>query len=143
MDGLSFKRVVRANGSISIDKYDYYVSKALKGKLVLVRIDAASQEFVVEHRGKEVKRLTIKGLKRSGPIPFDDWVEQLRQEAVSEARRQRHRSTPARPPSKSWIQTLQRAMEEGPRRLAGPKPVPAGAAVSADAPDDDDGTIPF
>ena len=70
---------------------------------MLVRIDAVSQEFVVQHRGKEVKRLTIKGLQRSGPIPFDDWVEQLRQEAVSEARRQRQRgrSTPARPPARA------------------------------------------
>jgi hypothetical protein len=75
-------RKVRRNTSVSIDTVPYYISQALVGKYVTLRIEASDRTFVVEHEGEEVKRLAIQGTGQ-GAVPFASFVEQLCQEAKS------------------------------------------------------------
>ena len=58
----------------------YYVQKALAGERVVLEVDADTGELVVWHRQVPIKRLELKGL-RNRPLAFDDFVDQLRQEA--------------------------------------------------------------
>jgi hypothetical protein len=86
-----FKRRVRANGSIQVDKHDYYVSTRLRGRLLVFHVDAFSQELVVEVDGQPFKHLPIKGLYH-GLMPFQAFLKLMCQEALAEARRYRHSS---------------------------------------------------
>jgi hypothetical protein len=44
---------------------------------VQVRIDATTQEVVVQHEGREVKRQALKGLPPAQAQPFDSWATQV------------------------------------------------------------------
>jgi hypothetical protein len=80
LDGQRFVRKVRADTSVSVDDERYYISQALVGQQITLRVDATSGEFVVEQQEKEVKRLPIKGLG-SRPLPFDAYVARMCAEA--------------------------------------------------------------
>lgn len=82
LQGQRYVRKVRRNTSVSIDTVPYYISQALVGKYVTLRIEASDRTFVVEHEGQEVKRLPIQGTGQ-GAVPFASFVEQLCQEAKS------------------------------------------------------------
>ena len=148
VNGLRITRQVRSNGSISVEKHDYSVGTALRGQEIALTVDAATRSYRVEHQGQAVKQLRMKGLKRSGPIPFDQFVEQLRQEAVSEHRRLhqqglRNGKLPAGRGGTNWTKTLKAAMERV-RQEEGTKLPPGFSAAEAALPDDDDdGVIPF
>lgn len=83
IDGRRYVRKVRSDASVTMDEVPYYLSRDLVGKSVVLRVDAAAREFVVEDRGQEVKRLPIKGLG-SPLLPFDAYVTRMCAEARSE-----------------------------------------------------------
>jgi hypothetical protein len=56
------------------------VQKALAGERVVLEVDADTGALVVWHRKAPIKRLELKGRRRR-PLAFDDFVDQLRQEA--------------------------------------------------------------
>jgi hypothetical protein len=80
LDGHCFVRKVRANTSVSIDEVIYYTTTAVIGQYVTLRVDAATRTLVVEHQGREIKRVSIHGTGQ-GRIPFETFVEQLCAEA--------------------------------------------------------------
>lgn len=80
LDGQCFVRKVRPNTSVSIDEGIYYVTTALIGQYVTLRLEAATRSFVVEHEGREIKRVPIHGTGQ-GRLPFATFVEQLCAEA--------------------------------------------------------------
>jgi hypothetical protein len=61
LHGQRYVRKVRQTTSVSIDTVRYYISQALVGKYVTLRIEASDRTFVVEHEGQEIKRLPIHG----------------------------------------------------------------------------------
>jgi hypothetical protein len=83
VDGRSYVRKVRENGSVPVDDTSYYVGQSLAGQYVGMLVDAPSREFVVLHRGQEVKRLQIKGLV-GDVLPFDQFVTVLAEQARTE-----------------------------------------------------------
>jgi hypothetical protein len=80
IDGRSYTRKVRENGTVLMDDTRYYIDQALAGQYVGVQVDAARREFAVLHRGHEVKRLPIKGLQ-GRVLPFDAFVALLAEQA--------------------------------------------------------------
>jgi transposase InsO family protein len=83
LDGHCYSRKVQHDTSVSVDGYPYYLTADLVGQVVVLRIAAATREFVVEHHGQEYKRLTIKGLCHR-LLTFDDYVAYMAQEARAE-----------------------------------------------------------
>jgi hypothetical protein len=67
-----------------------------------------AQVLVIEAQGREIKRVALRGLRQSGPIPFADWVTHLQQEAVAEQRRQRaaRGSGTGKRAAAGWLATL-------------------------------------
>ena len=82
ISNLKFTRKVSSNGSISVDKYDYYISNELVGQRVLVAIDSVNQQLVISHNKVEVKRLAIKGLV-GREMNTDEYIEFIALEARS------------------------------------------------------------
>lgn len=80
-----FKRRVRSNGTVSVDKHDYYVARSLKGRYVVLRVDAHDRQFVVELDHQPIKTVPIKRLYDQ-ELDFADYVELIREEAISERR---------------------------------------------------------
>ncbi len=85
VDGEHFVRKVRSDGGLSVDKYDYYVGNALAGQYVVVVVDAAKRELVVEQQNKVLKRLPLKGLYQR-IIGIEEYRELIKEEARSERR---------------------------------------------------------
>jgi hypothetical protein len=85
LEGEHFARKVNSGGSIALDKYDYYVGTELSGKYVIVKVEAATQELVVERNKEEVKRFKLKGLYRK-EMSLEQYREVIKQEARSERR---------------------------------------------------------
>lgn len=85
VDGRSYVRKVRENGTVLVDDTPYYLGPSLAGQYVGVQVDAPSREFAVLHRGQEVKRLPIKGLLGE-VLPFDGFVAVLAEQARTERR---------------------------------------------------------
>jgi hypothetical protein len=84
--GKRFVRKVRANGSITIDKASYYVSKALAGQYIVALVDAAHRELVVLHNKQEIKRMPIKELQNR-LMSFENYLPWIAEQARSEQRR--------------------------------------------------------
>lgn len=85
-----FLRRVRSNGSVTVDKYDYYVSAALRGKVVLLQINAVEQVLQVIDDDKVIKTIPIKGLLGS-PMRIHDFLDMMCEQARSEERRLQYR----------------------------------------------------
>ena len=81
-------RMVDSAGTIAVDRFDYYVGRALRGRTVLITVDAAAKQLTVELDGKRIKQLTVKGLYQQS-IAFVEYADLIIREARSEARRQR------------------------------------------------------
>jgi hypothetical protein len=81
----TFKRRVRANGTVQIGRQSYYVGRRLKGCYVVLQLDAFDQLFTVLSRGQVVRQLPLKGL-HSEIMAFDDYLRMMCDEAVSEWR---------------------------------------------------------
>jgi hypothetical protein len=84
--GRTFRRRVRSNGSVMVDKQCYYVGVKHKGQRVLLRLEAETQQFAVLLSGQVIKTIAIKGLYH-GEMEFADYLELIRLEAQSETRR--------------------------------------------------------
>jgi len=82
----SFRRQVRSNGSVSVDKSSYYVGKKYKGQRVLLRLKADTQQFDIYLGDTCIKQVDIKGLYQ-GDMEFADYFEYIKVEARSEAQR--------------------------------------------------------
>jgi hypothetical protein len=86
VDGRSYVRKVRENGTVAVDDSSYYVGQHLAGQCVGMQVDAPSREFVVLHRGQEIKRLSLKGLVGQ-VLPFEQFVTVLAEQARTERSR--------------------------------------------------------
>jgi len=91
--GQFYKRRIQANGSVQIGKHHYYIRQALKGRQVLLQVDAVDRQFKVLLDGKPIKHVAIKGLYQ-GVMDFEAYLALIGREAESEwqqyLRRQRY-----------------------------------------------------
>jgi hypothetical protein len=83
VDGRSYVRKVRENGTVLVDDTPYYIGQTFAGQYVGMQVDAPSREFAVLQGGQEVKRLPIKGLV-GGVLPFDSFVAVMAEQARTE-----------------------------------------------------------
>lgn len=86
LDGLQTGRKVRANGSILLDDVPYSIKGTLAGQYVNVCLNATQQWIEIEHQGRLLKQLPIKGLKRT-MLPYATFVEVMAQVALAEYRK--------------------------------------------------------
>lgn len=91
-----FKRRVRSNGTVTVDKHDYYIGRGSIGHYVLLRLDAHQQAFDVLLHRQLLKQIPIKGLVQQ-PLAWDAYLKFMMQAAEAEWRRyqQRTRLLPA------------------------------------------------
>lgn len=81
--GRVFRRRIRANGTIQVDKHIYYVNHKLAKRLVLVHLDAVKRCLYITLDGKPlVKALPLKGL-HAEQLAMQDYLKLLQQEAMS------------------------------------------------------------
>lgn len=81
--GRVFRRQIRANGSIQVDKHEYYVDEKLAKQSVLVHLDAHQHCLWVSLDGHPLpKKLPLKGLI-DGPLALPDYLKILQEEAMS------------------------------------------------------------
>jgi len=81
--GQFYKRRIQPNGSVQVGKQHYYIRQKLKGRRVLLKVDAPARQFQVLLDGKVVKRVDIKGLY-NGLLDFEAYFDLIRREAESE-----------------------------------------------------------
>ena len=91
--GRSYKRRINHNGCVQIGKQRYYIRKQLKGRYVILCVEAQKREFLVKLDQQTIKHLPIKGL-HNHKLPFQEFVDLIRKEALSEWRSWRYRRTP-------------------------------------------------
>ena len=77
-----YVRKVDSGGRIQIGKHRYYVKKDLRGRRVVLQVDAVNQEFIVKLDKKLIKRLAIKGLHKQD-MDFAAYLEMMCKEALS------------------------------------------------------------
>lgn len=78
-----FRRRIRTNGSVQIDKHLYYVDEKLAKHTVLIHLDAYARCFRVMLEGELLPRvLPLKGLYDE-QLELHDYLRLLQQEAVS------------------------------------------------------------
>jgi hypothetical protein len=81
--GRVFRRRIRSNGTIQVDKHIYYVDHRLDKRSVLVHLDAHQRCLRVTLDGKLLpKALSLKGL-RTEPLELQDYLKVLQEEAIS------------------------------------------------------------
>ncbi len=92
VDGRAFARMVQPNGAVVVDHRSYYIQQALAGRQVALVVKAPERVFDVLLGQERLKAVSIKGLVGQ-PLPFEEYVARLREEARSEYRRwvQAHR----------------------------------------------------
>ncbi len=81
----AFARTIRADGKLTINHEDYYVSRSLAGQRVTCWVNAAQKQFDIRQPGGRLKSIPIKGLHGQS-MPFQDYVALMKQEARSEYR---------------------------------------------------------
>jgi hypothetical protein len=96
-DKHTFTRRIVANGSVQVDKYNYYLKKGLAGQRVSIEIDGEARQLIFrtaggssESAGKLIKQLPIKGLQKQ-ELTYEDYLKLMEQEALSEVRREKAR----------------------------------------------------
>jgi transposase InsO family protein len=82
IDGQLFKRRVNHTGSVKVDKHSYYIGRAHRGRYIVLKVDAANQQFLVELEGQLIKAIPIKGLQNQ-MMPFEQYLDFICQQAVS------------------------------------------------------------
>ncbi len=85
VEGQLFKRRVDAAGTIRLDKHRYYIGRALKGRRVVVQIDAPNKQAQVLLDQAVIKSLPLKGLQH-GLMPLSDYLALIQAEAISQWR---------------------------------------------------------
>jgi integrase-like protein len=79
----AFARTIRANGKLTINREDYYVSRSLAGQRVTCWVNAAEKCFDIWQPAGRIKSVPIKGLYGK-TMPFEEYVALMKQEARSE-----------------------------------------------------------
>jgi hypothetical protein len=74
---------VQSDASVTINHEPYYVPRELVGQQVTCFINATEKQFEIWQAGSRVKSVPIKGLYGK-TMPFDEYVELMKQEARSE-----------------------------------------------------------
>jgi hypothetical protein len=83
LHGRAFARLVRSDGTVTVDDARSYVKHDLAGQLINLVVDATERVFDLWHAGRQGKQLPLKGL--SGKIlSFEEYVKLMRQEAHAE-----------------------------------------------------------
>jgi hypothetical protein len=93
VDRVFFKRRVRSNGTVNLNRYRYYVSQKLRGRYVVLKLEVQQRQLTVLVDGISFKRIPIKGLYGQ-TMTFSDYLKLIVQEARSEwqiRQRTRHR----------------------------------------------------
>jgi transposase InsO family protein len=85
LDGWQVVRTVSARGLVSVDLHPYYISRALAGQAVALRLDAAEQALLVLRHEQPLKVLPLKGLHHR-LSSFDDYVQRMTAEARAQQR---------------------------------------------------------
>ena len=81
--GRAFRRRIRANGTIQVDKQTYYIGTHLAKRSVLVHLDAQKQCLWVTLEGKALPNaLQLKDLYPE-QLPLQDYLKLLQREAIS------------------------------------------------------------
>lgn len=80
VDGRSFARKVRHDGTVTIDSDRYYVGQKLAGQPVVLRVRAADRALHIFHRQQLLKQVPLKGLLADA-LPLDAYVALMRQQA--------------------------------------------------------------
>jgi hypothetical protein len=83
MEKQAFARMVRADGRLTINRHDYYVSRKLAGQRVTCWVNASQKCFDIWQPAGRIKSIPIKGL-HGKIMPFEDYVTLMKQEARSE-----------------------------------------------------------
>jgi hypothetical protein len=87
IDGQAYVRRVQRNGSVSVDREQYYIGDHLANQAVALVVEGASGEFRVLLHGQEIKRLAMRGIVGQ-LLPFDAFVALLCQQAHEDHPRQ-------------------------------------------------------
>lgn len=85
MNKRAFARTIRADGKLTINHEDYYVSRSLAGQRVTCWVNAAEKCFDIWQPGGRSKSVPIKGL-HGQTMPFEEYVALMKREARSEYR---------------------------------------------------------
>ncbi len=83
LHGCAFARLVRSDGTVTVDDVRSYVKHDLAGQLINLVVDATEHVFEVWHAGRPLKQLPLKGLYGQ-ILSFEEYVKLMRQEARSE-----------------------------------------------------------
>jgi hypothetical protein len=86
VNGQAFVRKVQSDASLTINHEQYYVPRERAGHQVACFIKAPEKQFDIWQAGLRIKSVPIKGLS-GRTMPFDEYVELMKQEARSEYRR--------------------------------------------------------
>ncbi len=86
VSGQAFVRKVQSDASLTINHEQYYVPRELAGQQVACFINAPEKQFEIWQAGLRIKSVPIKGLF-GRTMPFEEYVELMKQEARSEYRR--------------------------------------------------------
>jgi len=81
--GRVFRRRIRANGTIQVDKHTYYVSEKLAKRSVLVHLDAHSQCLRVTLEGKPLQKVLPLRDLHADKLELQNYLKILQQEALS------------------------------------------------------------
>jgi len=85
----AFARTIRANGKLTINREDYYVSRSLAGQRVTCWVNAAQKQVDIWQPAGCIKSIPIKGL-HGQLMPFEEYVALMKREARSEYRQYLH-----------------------------------------------------
>ena len=83
MDKQAFARMIRADGKLTINRVNYYVSRQLAGQRVTCWVNAAQKCFDIWQPEGRITSMPIKGL-HGKIMPFQDYVALMKAEARSE-----------------------------------------------------------
>ena len=83
VDKQAFARAIRVNGTLTINREDYYVSRGLAGQRVTCWVNVAQKCFDIWQPAGQIKSVPIKGL-HGKILPFQEYVTLMKQEARSE-----------------------------------------------------------
>ena len=80
-----FRRRVDASGRIKLDLKRYYVGKQWRGQHITVHLNAEEAQLVLLADGEILKVLPV-STKSKGLLPFDEYVQQIQEQARAEHR---------------------------------------------------------
>jgi hypothetical protein len=86
LHGRAFARLVRSDGTVTVDDARSYVKHDLAGQLINLVVDATERVFDLWHAGCQMKQLPLKGLYGQ-ILSCEEYVKLMRQEAHSEGHR--------------------------------------------------------